>query len=29
MTEVFAVAMYRQLPAVHPVYKVNGRRLVD
>lgn len=22
MTEVFAVAMYRQLPAVHPVYKV-------
>lgn len=23
MTEVFAVAMYRQLPAVHPVYKVN------
>lgn len=22
MTEVFAIAMYRQLPAVHPVYKV-------
>lgn len=29
MTEVFAVAMYRQLPAVHPVYKVNRRRLID
>lgn len=23
VTEVFAIAMYRQLPAVHPVYKVN------
>lgn len=22
ITEVFAIAMYRQLPAVHPVYKV-------
>lgn len=26
MTEVFAVAMYRQLPAVHPVYKVKTPR---
>lgn len=29
MTEVFAVAMYRQLPAVHPVYKVSTHCLAD
>lgn len=24
MTEVFGIAMFRQLPAVHPVYKVGS-----
>lgn len=30
ITEMFAIAMYRQLPAVHPVYKVRlGRIQID
>lgn len=29
MTEVFGIAMYRQLPAVHPVYKVGGLRPME
>lgn len=29
MTEVFGIAMFRQLPAVHPVYKVMVNWLID